>query len=566
TIISSTVYASVNGQIAVQQSTTSTATTNTSSCTISSPPGAAEAPQNTDQTIALGASIVDISGVYISNCGDALFASASGLPSGVTMTFSNNVGQTNGVNYSAISALIAGTPSSQTTGTYNYTVTVNDTSSNTFTYGGTITVINTSTSSSTADTTPPVITLTGSSTINLTLGDTFTDPGATASDNVDGNITSSINSIVIDIDGSNIALSGTPYCCSFSTAVPGPFASVVERGTFTISYNVSDAAGNAATVVQRTVIVSAATSTSSACTPILRGPFGQLSQSVTVGQAITDIVYEIRGSCPQVVVTAFNLPPGVSISDPFERGQDGYLNLFNIDYVTGTPTLSGTYNYEIVLAEHIGGGSSSTTNTISFSGTITVLSATSTSTTSSSTADTTAPVITLVGENNTTLYVGPDSPMLPDPGATASDNVDGDLTSAITISGTDTLQTALNGTGLDAYEPTTVIITYSVTDTAGNSASLQRTVLVKFRYPTITLVGSSTINLNVGDTWTDPGATAEDPVQGVAPFANGTDIQIIGQVDTSAPGTYIIRYQISNTAANPVFINRTVIVSATTTA
>ena len=77
---------------------------------------------------------------------------------------------------------------------------------------------------------------------------------------------------------------------------------------------------------------------------------------------------------------------------------------------------------------------------------------------------------------------------------------------------------------MDAYEPTTVIITYSVTDTAGNSASLQRTVLVKFRYPTITLVGSSTINLNVGDTWTDPGATAEEESAAwVAIVSNGSN-------------------------------------------
>ena len=43
-----------------------------------------------------------------------------------------------------------------------------------------------------ADTTAPVITLAGSSTINLTVGDTFTDPGATATDDVDGDLTSSI--------------------------------------------------------------------------------------------------------------------------------------------------------------------------------------------------------------------------------------------------------------------------------------------------------------------------------------------------------------------------------------
>ena len=83
-----------------------------------------------------------------------------------------------------------------------------------------------------ADTTAPVITLTGSSTINLTVGDTFTDPGATATDDVDGDLTSSIT---------------TSGSVDTSTA-----------GTYTISYNVSDAAGNAATVVQRTVIVNAA--------------------------------------------------------------------------------------------------------------------------------------------------------------------------------------------------------------------------------------------------------------------------------------------------------------------
>jgi surface protein len=86
------------------------------------------------------------------------------------------------------------------------------------------------------DTTAPVITLIGSSAINLTIGDTYTDAGATASDDVDGNLTSSIT---------------TSGSVNTSTA-----------GTYTISYSVSDAAGNTATVVQRTVIVSAGNSSS----------------------------------------------------------------------------------------------------------------------------------------------------------------------------------------------------------------------------------------------------------------------------------------------------------------
>ena len=41
---------------------------------------------------------------------------------------------------------------------------------------------------------PPVISLVGSSTIYIGVGDNFTDPGATASDNIDGDLTSSITS------------------------------------------------------------------------------------------------------------------------------------------------------------------------------------------------------------------------------------------------------------------------------------------------------------------------------------------------------------------------------------
>ncbi len=79
------------------------------------------------------------------------------------------------------------------------------------------------------DITAPVITITGDATINLTVGDAYTDAGATASDNKDGDITS------------NIAKTGE--------------VNASMAGTYPISYNVSDAAGNDATEVTRTVIV-----------------------------------------------------------------------------------------------------------------------------------------------------------------------------------------------------------------------------------------------------------------------------------------------------------------------
>jgi hypothetical protein len=88
----------------------------------------------------------------------------------------------------------------------------------------------------TSDTTPPVITLNGSATMSVAKNSTFTDPGATAQDNVDGNISAAI------------VKTG-----SVNTAV---------AGSYVLRYNVRDAAGNAAAEVTRTVTV---TSTAVAC-------------------------------------------------------------------------------------------------------------------------------------------------------------------------------------------------------------------------------------------------------------------------------------------------------------
>ncbi len=80
-----------------------------------------------------------------------------------------------------------------------------------------------------ADVTPPVITLTGNSVDTCYLGATYTDPGATANDNVDGNITASI--------------------------VATGSVNSAATGTYLLNYNVKDAAGNSATQVTRTVKV-----------------------------------------------------------------------------------------------------------------------------------------------------------------------------------------------------------------------------------------------------------------------------------------------------------------------
>jgi hypothetical protein len=165
-------------------------------------------------------------------------------------------------------------------------------------------------------------------------------------------------------------------------------------------------------------------------------------------------------------------------------------------------------------------------------------------------ADTTAPVITLTGSATINLNVG-DS--FTDAGATATDNVDGNLTSSIVVTGS--VNTAAVGT---------YTLNYNVSDAAGNAATqVSRTVNVSDgTAPVITLTGSATINLTVGDSFTDPGATATDNVDGNLT----SSIVVTGSVNTGAAGTYTLNYNVSDAAGNAATqVLRTVIVTAPST-
>jgi hypothetical protein len=79
--------------------------------------------------------------------------------------------------------------------------------------------------------------------------------------------------------------------------------------------------------------------------------------------------------------------------------------------------------------------------------------------------DTTAPVITLIGSDMLILSLGES---FVDPGATASDSVDGDLTSSIVA----------GGQSVDTNSPGSYTLTYTVSDLRGNTTQRQRTVIV----------------------------------------------------------------------------------------
>jgi hypothetical protein len=80
------------------------------------------------------------------------------------------------------------------------------------------------------DNTPPVITLLGSATVDLYVDEAYTEEGATASDDVDGDISSNI--VIVSQVNTGAA------------------------GNYVVTYNVSDSSGNPAEEVTRKVIVS----------------------------------------------------------------------------------------------------------------------------------------------------------------------------------------------------------------------------------------------------------------------------------------------------------------------
>lgn len=157
-------------------------------------------------------------------------------------------------------------------------------------------------------------------------------------------------------------------------------------------------------------------------------------------------------------------------------------------------------------------------------------------------ADTSAPIITLVGDSTVTLTVGD---TYQESGSTVVDNVDTGLSAAISGS-------------VDTTTAGTYVLTYSASDAAGNSASVTRTVIVEAAVdteaPVITLVGPETITLTVGDSYNEQGSTVTDNVD------SGLTATITGSVDTSAAGTYTLTYTVTDAANNQSSITRTVIV------
>jgi prepilin-type N-terminal cleavage/methylation domain-containing protein len=283
----------------------------------------------------------------------------------------------------------------------------------------------------------PIITMTGISPTLISIGEPYSDAGATADDNIDGDITGSI----VTTNNLNINIAGSYY----------------------VRYNVSDTAGNAATQVERTVIVGDNSGPGLTFDPNGNTTYAR-NRSTTV--TASDPSGVDAGSLKYQWTTSMTAPSEVSFTLSFTNGS-----------VINSPVgVTGGYYLWVLAKDTLGN------TTIGRSAVFNL--------------DNTPPVITITGDNPITVNLGS---VYNDAGATYSDAHSGIASSNTPVS---TVNTSVTGT---------YTVTYGATDNAGNTNSAVRTVHVTSTDsdgPTIAFVpnGSITYARNRSTT-----VTASDP-------------------------------------------------------
>ncbi|MDB4638441.1 DUF5011 domain-containing protein [bacterium] len=258
------------------------------------------------------------------------------------------------------------------------------------------------------DTSPPVITLTGSASVTIEAGSEYTDAGATASDTLDGAIP-----VVVDN--------------KVNTQVPG---------SYLVSFTATDAAGNAAVEVTRTVIVEDTS-------PPVITLTGSASVTIEAGSEYTD-----------AGATAFDT-------------LDGAIAVVVDNKVNSQ--VPGSYLVSFTATDAAGNAAVEVTRTVIVE-------------------DTLPPVITLTGSASVTIETGSE---YTDAGATASDTLDGTI--AVVVYN-----------NVNSQVPGSYLVSFTATDAAGNAAvEVTRTVIVE-EIDTLPLVITSISTAANGDvllTW-----------------------------------------------------------------
>jgi hypothetical protein len=391
---------------------------------------------------------------------------------------------------------------------------------------------------SVVDTTKPVITLLGNINETIEVKSTYIDVGATALDNLDGDLTNTIT-IINTVNTDAI-------------------------GDYTITYNVTDTNGNMSEPVIRNVSVVDTTK------PVIT-LLGNINEIIEVkstyidlgATALDNFDEDLTNSITTIntvntdVIGDYTVTYNVTdangnISDPVIR------NVSIVDTTKPVITLLGNINETIeVKSDYIDFGATALDNLDGdLTNSITIINTVNTDVIGDytitynvtdangnmsepvirnvSVIDRTKPVITLLGNINETIKI---KTTYIDLGATALDNLDGNLTNSITI---------INTVNTDVIGDYT--ITYNVTDANGNMSEpvIRNVSIVDTTKPVITLLGNINETIEVKSDYIDDGATALDNLDG--DLTNS--ITIINTVNTDIIGDYTITYNVTDANGN----------------
>ena len=432
------------------------------------------------------------------------------------------------------------------------------------------------------DTTPPVITLVGNQELNVTVGTTYNDAGVTANDDTDGDITGNVVTV-------------------------NPVDTNTE-GTYTITYNVSDAANNNAVEVTRTVHVVSGGAADT--TPPVITVSGTNPLSITEGTAYTDAGATATDDVDGDVSANITTTGAVDVNTPAT---------YTITYsVTDTAGNTGTATRTVTVTSDNGGGETHTVDSV-----VSGSTDDAEETVSSGKMKLTSSDLELVEDKGKAQVVGVRFANIDIPnGATITnaylqfktDETDTEATNLVihgekvanaagyesaaynissrteTTASANWSPAAWSSIGEEAagQQSTSIVsIVQEIVDQGGwsngnamafmLSGSGKRvaeskdgssapklhieytTEVADTTPPVITLIGNQELNVTVGTTYNDAGVTANDDTDG---DITG-NVVTVNPVDTNTEGTYTITYNVSDAANNnAVEVTRTVHVVA----
>jgi len=367
---------------------------------------------------------------------------------------------------------------------------------------------------------PPVLALNGKflkKYNKVTQGLVFNDPGVSVTDNVDDSLALSMNIV--------------------TTGIPD---STMEPGTFQIMYSVQDSSGNAAKPVKRNVEIVA-----DASIPVIFADTSELvfdQGDVFNDMGVSAFDAEVNGNCfpdfPECPTVQINLTD--SISRSLSSGDDIELPLVT----------AGTFTVTYDVVDSVGNAAVPVSRDVKVN-------------------DVTAPVIDSIGKELAKYNLVIEGGVFSDPGATAMDETDGDIT--------DSIVTASN---LDVSEPGKYVISYTVADKAGNVAVKKRKVtVVKDEVPPTLSLENPTVTAKQLGVLPSPNATASDMAFGCDQLSvcdSPVVVDLTGNISVLAvpdvlealdtgfadinPDTYIAFYSVQDGAGNEAKVTSTIVI------